>query len=508
MQEEELWRRLVGDLAARGEILAGKYRLDRIVGAGGMGVVFEAWHVDLRQRVAVKLLGREVAADDEARQRLEREARACFRLESPHVARVLDFGATPTGACYLVMEYLEGRDLGTILDTDGRLGPTAAVDLVLQACEILAEAHAVGIVHRDLKPENIFVTTGRDGAAFVKVLDFGVSKLPRSRSRRERSLTRAEATLGTPHYMSPEQWASARDVGPAADLWALGVVLFELLTGERPFEHELFPQLCAKIMNAPPRSLASLRPDLPTAIEAVIGRCLEKIPERRYRDVVELARALAPFASPRGRESVERVAAASEIEPPSSTTVRLGGTLEDVASMAVDSPPDGPTVVRTATELANDPTPARAPAVAALPARVEAQTLASATETSSPPRPAPPSRRGLMTGVVAVGLVALTIAAVALERVISAAPEPQPARALSGLATRLEHIAVAAGESAREERAVQAHAAPPPEPSPSVSSRPSGTPRFEPPRPRPASVPPIAAPAPPAPPPTPPDRKF
>src|SRR5580692_1093404 len=215
---------------SEGDLLAGKYRVERVLGAGGMGIVVAARHEQLDQMVAIKFVRDEALDNEEAVQRFLREARAAVKLKSEHVARVLDVGKLDSGAPYMVMEYLEGNDLGHILTEQGPMEAAAATDWILQACEAVAEAHAAGIVHRDLKPENLFLTNTVGGTQKIKVLDFGVSKSMGGASGELSNLTRTRAMLGSPLYMAPEQMRSSRDVDARADIWALGVVLFQLLT--------------------------------------------------------------------------------------------------------------------------------------------------------------------------------------------------------------------------------------------------------------------------------------
>lgn len=292
-----------------GEVLAGKYRVEAVLGQGGMGVVVKAHHLQLEEPVAIKMMLAAAAADPDAVARFVREARAAARLQSAHVARVSDVGTFADGRAYMVMEYLEGSDLTGVLETSGPLPITEAVDYVLQAGEALAEAHSLGIVHRDLKPSNLFLTRRRDRTPHIKVLDFGISKIARSAAAGERTMTETSALMGTPLYMSPEQMTSARDVDARADIWALGVVLYELLTGELPFVADTLPQICAMVLQAPAPALRLRRPDAPAELEATLQRCLQKRPGDRFQTMAEMALALERFAGPHGRASLERTLA-------------------------------------------------------------------------------------------------------------------------------------------------------------------------------------------------------
>jgi serine/threonine-protein kinase len=285
-----------------------------------MGMVVSAMHLHLDERVAIKFLLPEALANAEAVARFGREARAAVKIRSEHVARVTDVGALETGAPYMVMELLRGQDLSDLLRTGGALPVAHAVLYVLQACEALAEAHAVGIVHRDLKPANLFLTSRADGSPCVKVLDFGISKVTgKSGSGSDMGMTRTQSIMGSPLYMSPEQMASAKDVDQRTDIWAVGCVLYELVTGRVPFEAETMPQLCTLILHAEPPTPRSIRPDIPLVLEQAIMHCLRKDRTQRYGNVAELAADIAAFApdqGPRSAERISRVLSSSGISSP------------------------------------------------------------------------------------------------------------------------------------------------------------------------------------------------
>jgi serine/threonine-protein kinase len=293
---------------AEGTIIAGKYRVERTLGAGGMGVVVAAFHEQLAQRVAIKFMRGEAARDENAVGRFVREARAAAALANEHVTRVLDVGTLENGAPYMVMEYLAGVDLGEVLNRDGPMSVPLAVEAVLQACEALAEAHARGIVHRDLKPANLFATTRPDGSRLVKVLDFGISKaLDFAHPESGNSLTASGLVMGSPGYMSPEQVRSSKAVDARSDVWSLGVILYELLTGVSPFVGETMGDTLARIVADEPPSLAQLRPDVPPALAATIAQCLARKLEARVQSVAELAQRLLPFAEGEASLSVKRI---------------------------------------------------------------------------------------------------------------------------------------------------------------------------------------------------------
>jgi serine/threonine-protein kinase len=294
------------ELVKEGDLLVGKYRVERVLGVGGMGVVVAATHIDLDQRVALKFLLPDLTQNAEAVERFLREARSAVKLRSDHVAKVLDVGKLETGAPYIVMEYLEGNDLGTVIEQK-RPAQDVAIDYMLQTCEAIAEAHHLGIVHRDLKPQNLFVTKRVHGAALIKVLDFGISKAVTPAGVRDMTLTKTGIVMGSPLYMSPEQMKSGRLADHRSDLWALGVILYEMLTGTQPFQAETVPHLCAMIMTEQPRPPREIEPKLPIGLNNVVMRCLEKDPTKRYQNVAELAAALEPYAPASARGATGRI---------------------------------------------------------------------------------------------------------------------------------------------------------------------------------------------------------
>jgi len=289
-----------------GDVLAGKYRVERVIGAGGMGVVVAAHHLQLDEKVALKFLRQEALSSQEAVGRFVREARAAAKIKGEHVARVSDVGQLETGSPYIVMEYLEGMDLSSWLKQRGPLPIDLAVDFVLQSCEAIADAHVLGIVHRDLKPANLFCVERSDGTLSIKVLDFGISKVI-TPGASGHDMTRTSAVVGSPFYMSPEQIMSSRDVDVRTDIWSLGVILHELLVGQPPFAGEAITELAVRITIQAATPVQSYRPDVPAGLDQVITRCLEKDRERRYPNVAELALALADFGTRRARQSVEGI---------------------------------------------------------------------------------------------------------------------------------------------------------------------------------------------------------
>jgi len=289
-----------------GEILGGKYRIGEVIGAGGMGIVVSATHLELSQKVAVKFLFHPPNDSSGLQERFLREARAAARLQSPHVARVIDFGSLTDGSPYMVMEYLDGVDLAAQLSAHGRLDVKEAVRYVLEACDAVSEAHSQGIIHRDLKPSNLFLCRKHKGATFVKVLDFGISKVKDLPGLDK--LTRTGEMVGSPSYMSPEQIRAAKTVDERADIWSFGVILYELLTADLPFPANNVPQLCALILETSPVPLSKHRADIPPNLERIIYRCLEKDPSRRFQTLDELIDALVAFSQPEGLVSANQLA--------------------------------------------------------------------------------------------------------------------------------------------------------------------------------------------------------
>jgi len=295
-----------------GERFAGKYLVERVLGTGGMGVVVAALHEQLRQTVAIKILSVPKALQPEAASRFFREARATAALRSEHTARVIDVGIDELGRHFIVMEHLEGEDLGTLLKEGASRSIGTSVGYVLHACEAIAEAHALGIIHRDLKPENLFLTRLMDGSPLVKVLDFGVSKMLEEGAFRgpgnDPSVSASGSLVGTPLYMSPEQIRTPASVDGRSDLWSLGVILYELLTDERPFQGETIADVIASILVDAPASPASLRAEVPEALSDLVLACLEKEVERRVVNVGVLAEGLRLWAPRWARDAVIRAA--------------------------------------------------------------------------------------------------------------------------------------------------------------------------------------------------------
>jgi len=371
-----------------GDILADKYEVERVLGQGGMGVVVAARHLQLGQRVALKFMLPEATRQPGAAERFLREARAAVRLRSEHVARVLDVGTLANGAPYTVMEFLEGSDLGELLHQRGPLPTVQAVTYILQACLAMDEAHGQGIVHRDLKPENLFLTRRPDGRPLIKVLDFGISKILDGTT--DLSATRTGMAMGSPAYMAPEQMRSAKDVDPRADIWSLGAVLFQLVSGQLPYQAETFTEMMARVLTEEPRVLWEVNPNVDPRLGTVIRRCLERDLDRRIQTIRQLVADLAPFGGP------EATAIASSLGPtavgisgpppgphqPNITPLRSGpapsaATESDAGAIPASAPPP---VAHTVDAAPPSPIDAAAPAAVSIDAA------------PSPPDASPPAQ--------------------------------------------------------------------------------------------------------------------
>jgi serine/threonine-protein kinase len=292
-----------------GIVLAGKYRLERVLGEGAMGIVLAVRHLALGELMAMKLIHSDGSQQPEIFERFRREARAMMRIQSEHVVRTIDCGILEDDTPYLVMEYLEGQDLAQCLAQTGPLPLWQVAEYMMQTCEALAHAHALGIVHRDLKPSNLFIVQRRDGRKWVKVIDFGIAKLSESgMTVAGMRLTKTAQVMGSPLYMAPEQMTSSKNVDARADIWSLGIVMFELLSGYVPFVGKTVVSLYRDITSQETPSLLRYRPDLTEEFHGIVRRCLMKDREQRYPTVVELCAALRPFATPQCHVQPEQLA--------------------------------------------------------------------------------------------------------------------------------------------------------------------------------------------------------
>jgi serine/threonine protein kinase len=277
-----------------GMVLQERYRILRKLGEGGMGAVYEGEHLVIKKRVAIKVQHPQFANNPEIVARFHREAEAATSIGHPNIIEVNDMGRFPDGAAYMVLEFLKGRDWSKDIATEGPQPLGKVVHIMSQVCDALSAAHAKGIVHRDLKPENIFLLERGNDPAFVKVVDFGISKMHESGSE-NRSLTQTGTALGTPYYMAPEQCQGKKDLDPRADIYSLGVIVFQALTRRYPFDDESYPMLVLKICTEPPPPLSYYRTDLPPEIQHIVSRMLAKNREERFQSCAEVKAALEPF---------------------------------------------------------------------------------------------------------------------------------------------------------------------------------------------------------------------
>ncbi len=291
-----------------GQVLANKFEITQLLGVGGVGFGVAANHTELGQKVALKFLKPEMLANSQVAGRFAQEALAAARIRSEHVARVFDVGSLADGTPFIVMEFLDGRDLFDIVTQDGPQPVRRAVDYVLQACEALADAHSCGIVHRDIKPENLFLLRRSEGIELIKVLDFGISKLALTGSniKSKVPLVKTMLPVGSPVYMSPEQIRASKDIDHRTDIWSIGCVLYELLTGGAAFDAPSLTQLSAAILEMNPNPPSLSRPEIPIELDIIVKRCLEKNPNDRFQNVAQLATALYPFGPRRSRIHAER----------------------------------------------------------------------------------------------------------------------------------------------------------------------------------------------------------
>jgi serine/threonine protein kinase len=408
-----------------GDVIAGKYRIDKLVGRGGMGVVLAAQHLALGQTVAIKVLaidGLDDVRKREAGARFLREGQSAARLTSDHVVRIYDVGTLDSGAPFMVMELLRG-------------------EYVVQACDAVAEAHATGIVHRDLKPSNLFVSRRSDGRALVKVLDFGISKAidPRSDAF-EGNLTTTRSVVGSPYYMSPEQVRDAKRVDARTDVWSLGMILYELMTGEPAFNADTLPGICAAIAADAPAPIRERRPDVLPEVEAIVLRCLEKDPAKRFQNIPDLVKALAPFVPQSPASSTlyaSRGARSNDgLEPlrysPTAATIGFapesGPRRSDAAFAATDPPSPGPSTMASKPSAIENPPPAGPVALDDAKRRDfqkqedRSSTLVSPSGRTADTHPPSRSRQFFIAGV---GLLLLVGAGAVLLRPV-ATPAPSP----------------------------------------------------------------------------------
>jgi len=424
-------------LPRRGDVIAEKYRVDSIVGKGGMGVVLSAKHIHLGQDVAIKILsveGLDHERRHEACTRFLREGQAAARLTSDHVVRIYDVGTLESDAPFMVMELLRGDDLATLLGRQGRAPLDVSMDYVLQACDAVGEAHDYGIVHRDLKPSNLFICRRSDGRSLLKVLDFGISKSLRGADALEGNLTATRTVVGSPFYMSPEQVRDAKRVDTRADIWALGMIFYELLVGSPAFHADTLPGICAAIAADTPPPIRERRAEVPPELEAIVMKCLEKDPAKRFQTVADLVLAISPLAPRSAPSSIEYasrpvdllVSLPAAVLPKDIPTLQVA---EEVKIPTLQSP------FATDLDIASGPIDPERTEVSSpfpfekrkKPANVDgSSTLVSHTGKAEP---TPPSGRFLSRGAlfVAGGLGALVIVGVAVARYTASLHVASPA---------------------------------------------------------------------------------
>jgi serine/threonine-protein kinase len=418
-----------------GETLAGKYTVERVLGVGGMGVVVAAKHIHLGERVAIKFLLPHALARPDVVKRFLQEGQAAAKMKSDHIARVRDVGTLDNGAPYLVMEYLEGEDLGVVLRAKGTISIDVAVGYVLQSCEALADAHSAGVIHRDLKPGNLFLTRKNDGTPVIKIIDFGISKVGVTGDGMppigNGEMTETAMMMGSPLYMAPEQMASARDVDGRSDIWSLGIILHTLITGQPPFKAASVMQVYELIIaGAPP-----LRKDLPGApegLEKILLKCLQKQRKDRYDNVADLAAALVEFGPAGARDSAERTARILLVNTGKGSDRPPGPPLSGELAVAATPAPRDESVKPEAprAELRSQPSvPSVSSSLAADPNASQGPWDRGATE---PVRRGPPRVAMALGGV---GAIVLAAGVFALLRGDHATSSPPPSAADSALAS-------------------------------------------------------------------------
>jgi serine/threonine-protein kinase len=297
------------------DLVAGKYKLTRLLGRGGMGSVWEGVHTTLGNRVACKFIEPQYVSSADALSRFENEARAAASLKSKHVVDVYDHGVTPDGIPYIVMEFLAGESLDSRIEKRGALPLAQAAVIIGQVSRALARAHKIGIIHRDLKPENVFlVWDDEDQTDIAKVVDFGIAKFTESGSSGISSATKTGALLGTPYFMSPEQARGLKSVDARSDNWSLGIIAYEAITGRRPFDGESVGDLLVRICTTDPAPPSELIPSLPAALDEWMAKALNRDPDHRFQDVREMAEALISIAGLPGRGTLGSAVAAGETE--------------------------------------------------------------------------------------------------------------------------------------------------------------------------------------------------
>jgi serine/threonine protein kinase len=454
LSDEDSWT--AGVTLRPGHLIDGRYRVVRKLGSGGMGQVVEALHLELDRVVAVKVLHTAWAKDEDSAKRFVREARVVATLTNEHVVRIFDLGRTPDGAPYIVMERLDGKDLGALLADETPIAVHDAVEWIAQASEALAEAHDHGIVHRDVKPQNLFLANVNGGRPAIKVLDFGLAKnLTANASAVDPSkLTGVHMLLGSPHFMSPEQIRDARMVDARTDVWSLGATLFQLLCRQPPFVAENLHMLCAAILNSPIPSIRARKPELPVALDSIVTRCLSRSSDQRYPSARALAEDLRRLTLPSSGAFVARTL------DPLKVTVPLAPPVIHRAGRGPTAPV--PTKPSAGVEM---PPPSRLPVTVASPAVQIVDAPFSSLEAPAPSRRGGRSRTFILCTVGAVSLIAGVAAGAFRSRTMA---NSEPAATIS---TPTESAPPAPTPSASVEVAAPSSVPP----SPAVSNEPAAT---------------------------------
>jgi eukaryotic-like serine/threonine-protein kinase len=434
------------ELPRTGDVLLEKYRLEKLLGEGGMGVVYAAHHELLGQRVAVKLIRPEYATQEDAVTRFLNEARAAARIENDHVARVLDVGILQGRLPYMVLEYLDGSDLAHVLHAGGRLPVADVADYLLQAIEAVAHAHAQGIIHRDLKPSNLFLARRPDGTRRLKVLDFGISKALGATPGIAANVTRTNAMLGSPLYMSPEQLRDSKGVDQRCDIWAFGVIAYELLTGQPPFNGENAVALFAAIMESTPPTLASLRPDA-AALDPIVLRCLRNRPADRFSSVTELGVALAPFGTAISTRALDNAKRILPLSPTSTPSIGASSAVPSYAATMPLSSPAVPSSSASSPAVASHATPSN-------PMQPVGASTADPWASSQANLPSPPSSRGTLIALAALGVVSVLVGGIGIAKWASA---------------RSAHANAVAASASAPISSIASSSGTPPDPSPATS---------------------------------------
>jgi serine/threonine-protein kinase len=440
-----------------GQVIDGKYRILRVIGEGGMGAVYEGENLRIRRRVAIKLLHGGVASNTEMVQRFEREAQVAGTVGNDHILEILDLGALPSGERYMVMEYLDGETLTERIKARGRLLPSEAIVLIRQVLRGLAAAHVAGIVHRDLKPDNIFILKEKAGQRdYVKIIDFGISKFAEQEGGVSSRMTRTGALMGTPHYMAPEQATGSTDIDRRTDVYAIGIILYEMVTGRLPFEAETFNQLLFEIALAKLIPARQVVPDLDPGIDSIIMKATARDPAHRFQSAQDFIAALDEW---------ERSGSAVSVPPEQSLEAIVAATVPRASAGRGLNTPVGAPITASGGRVSAPPSTTPATAVSAAPVQPTVNTWANTPATV--PRTA---GSGLVLGATALGVVLLVGGGIAAYALTRPAHSPDPGASPSSATVAAEPPA-AVTASAK----TNATSEPTPLPVPAARARPAAS---------------------------------